>query len=101
MTQLPSSSDTAVILKAIGVNGSGDYRCEVSGEAPSFKTVTGGKYMTVVGKQILGNFLRFINDKRKILNTIFLNIYIQTYRMPADHKSKECILVITLVMWYA
>jgi len=70
---LPNSSDTAVVLKAVDINGSGQYRCEVSGEAPSFKTVTNQKVMVVIdlpdasGPQIEGVRPRYqIGDTVKI-----------------------------------
>lgn len=38
------------MLRGVDENSDGDYRCEVSGEAPSFKTVTDVKTMIVVGR---------------------------------------------------
>ena len=48
--QLLHSSDTSVSLKSVDYEGSGVYKCEVSGEAPSFRTVSHSKQMLVVGK---------------------------------------------------
>ncbi|XP_060531633.1 uncharacterized protein LOC132705194 [Cylas formicarius] len=45
---LHNSTQNAVILCSVQLSSSGIYRCEVSGEAPSFQTVTEHSYMTVV-----------------------------------------------------
>ena len=47
---MPNSSDNAVALKAVDYDGSGVYKCEVSGEAPSFRTVSDAREMLVVGE---------------------------------------------------
>jgi hypothetical protein len=51
---LLNSSDTVVVLKTADLEASGIYRCEVSGEAPSFRTVVESSQMVVVGKLGLG-----------------------------------------------
>jgi hypothetical protein len=38
-----------VTLKSVDLSGSGVYRCEVSGEAPTFQTVGESAQMIVVG----------------------------------------------------
>lgn len=48
--QLRNSSDSQVMLKRVTLQSSGLYRCEVSGEAPAFNTVSESETMTVVGK---------------------------------------------------
>ena len=37
-------------LKNVENDSSGLYKCEVSGEAPAFRTVSASKHMLVVGK---------------------------------------------------
>lgn len=51
--QLHNSSDSLVVLQMVNLSSSGRYRCEVSGEAPSFNTVDGYGDMVVVGKFIV------------------------------------------------
>lgn len=48
--QLQNSTDIAVVLRSVSLQSTGRYRCEVSGEAPSFQTVSGHEDMIVVGK---------------------------------------------------
>ncbi|EDW71214.1 uncharacterized protein beat-IIIa [Drosophila virilis] len=45
---LRNSSDTQVMLRRVTLQTSGLYRCEVSGEAPAFNTVSESETMTVV-----------------------------------------------------
>lgn len=45
-----NSSENVVVLSSVQLSSSGVYRCEVSGEAPSFETVTEHREMMVVGK---------------------------------------------------
>lgn len=48
--QLQNSTDVVVVLRSVSLQSTGRYRCEVSGEAPSFQTVSGHEDMIVVGK---------------------------------------------------
>lgn len=50
LLQLQNSTDIAVVLRSVSLQSTGRYRCEVSGEAPSFQTVSGHEDMIVVGK---------------------------------------------------
>lgn len=50
--KLHNSSDSLVVLQSVNLSSSGRYRCEVSGEAPSFNTVDGYGDMVVVGRSI-------------------------------------------------
>lgn len=59
-----NSTDNVVFLKRVTLQSTGRYRCEVSGEAPSFQTVSGHEDMTVVvtpkrGPQITGGQPRY------------------------------------------
>ncbi|XP_021963894.1 cell adhesion molecule 2 isoform X2 [Folsomia candida] len=70
---LPNSSDNTVTLKSVDLTGSGVYRCEVSGEAPTFQTVGESAQMIVVdlpdsgGPQIEGTRPRYgIGDTVRI-----------------------------------
>lgn len=45
------------MLKRVTLQSSGLYRCEVSGEAPAFNTVSESETMTVVGKSQLSECL--------------------------------------------
>lgn len=45
-----NSTESVVILNSVQLSSTGLYRCEVSGEAPYFETVTDHQRMTVVGK---------------------------------------------------
>ncbi|XP_034473877.1 uncharacterized protein LOC117781233 [Drosophila innubila] len=61
---LRNSSDTQVMLKRVTLQSSGLYRCEVSGEAPAFNTVSESETMTVVvtpahGPRITGGQPRY------------------------------------------
>ena len=48
--QLANCSDSVLILKAVELEASGTYRCEVSTEAPYFRTEIDEKTVTVVRK---------------------------------------------------
>lgn len=54
--QLHNSSSTVVLLSSVQLSSSGIYRCDVSGEAPSFQTVTEHREMMVVG-ELTASFL--------------------------------------------
>ncbi|XP_017155431.2 uncharacterized protein LOC108164295 [Drosophila miranda] len=61
---LRNSSDTQIILRRVTLQSSGLYRCEVSGEAPAFNTVSESETMTVVvtpnhGPKITGGQPRY------------------------------------------
>lgn len=45
-----NSTESVVILNSVQLSSTGIYRCEVSGEAPFFETVTDHQRMVVVGK---------------------------------------------------
>lgn len=64
--QLHNSSDSLVVLQLVNLSSSGRYRCEVSGEAPSFNTVDGYGDMVVVGKFISFFFILFSRDFKVI-----------------------------------
>ncbi|XP_067614710.1 uncharacterized protein [Eurosta solidaginis] len=64
---LPNSTDNVVVLRRVTLQSTGRYRCEVSGEAPSFQTVSGHEDMIVVvtpkhGPQITGGQPRYQID---------------------------------------
>lgn len=50
---MKNSGASQVYLKSLDLSSSGRYRCEVSGEAPSFTTVTEHNDMVTVGEYIL------------------------------------------------
>ncbi|EDW55533.1 GM17222 [Drosophila sechellia] len=61
---LQNSTDVVVVLRSVSLQSTGRYRCEVSGEAPSFQTVSGHEDMIVVvtpkhGPQITGGQPRY------------------------------------------
>ncbi|ALC40072.1 beat-IIIa, partial [Drosophila busckii] len=61
---LRNSSDTQVLLRRVTLQSTGLYRCEVSGEAPAFNTVSESETMTVVvtpnhGPKITGGQPRY------------------------------------------
>ncbi|XP_017134229.1 uncharacterized protein LOC108150519 [Drosophila elegans] len=61
---LRNSSDTQILLRRVTLQSSGVYRCEVSGEAPAFNTVSESETMTVVvtpnhGPKITGGQPRY------------------------------------------
>ncbi|XP_075150419.1 uncharacterized protein LOC142224523 [Haematobia irritans] len=61
---LQNSTDNVVVLRRVTLQSTGRYRCEVSGEAPSFQTVSGHEDMIVVvtpsaGPQITGGKPRY------------------------------------------
>lgn len=47
--QVYNSTDSMVVLENVNLSTSGRFRCEVSGEAPSFQTVSDHGDMIVVG----------------------------------------------------
>ncbi|KAI9586045.1 hypothetical protein GQX74_001892 [Glossina fuscipes] len=53
-TTLRNSSDTQVMLRRVTLQSTGVYKCEVSGEAPAFNTVSESETMTVVTKCLDG-----------------------------------------------
>ncbi|EDW39839.1 GL14264 [Drosophila persimilis] len=62
--ELQNSTDVVVVLRSVSLQSTGRYRCEVSGEAPSFQTVSGHEDMIVVvtpkhGPQITGGQPRY------------------------------------------
>uniref|UniRef100_W8BST9 Ig-like domain-containing protein n=1 Tax=Ceratitis capitata TaxID=7213 RepID=W8BST9_CERCA len=64
---LLNSTDNVVVLRRVTLQSTGRYRCEVSGEAPSFQTVSGHEDMIVVvtpkhGPQITGGQPRYQID---------------------------------------
>ncbi|XP_065355442.1 uncharacterized protein LOC135949914 [Calliphora vicina] len=61
---LRNSSDTQVALRRVTLQSTGVYKCEVSGEAPAFNTVSESETMTVVmtpsrGPRIIGGQQRY------------------------------------------
>lgn len=48
--QIHNSTDSSVVLENVNLSTSGRFRCEVSGEAPSFQTVSDHGDMIVVGE---------------------------------------------------
>ncbi|XP_016964365.1 uncharacterized protein LOC108034102 isoform X1 [Drosophila biarmipes] len=61
---LRNSSDTQILLRRVTLQSTGVYRCEVSGEAPAFNTVSESETMTVVvtpnhGPKITGGQPRY------------------------------------------
>lgn len=44
---MQKSNNNAVVLNSVGLDSAGRYECEVSAEAPSFKTVTKSGHMIV------------------------------------------------------
>lgn len=61
LLQLLNSSEIQVTLQSVQLTTSGLYRCEVSGEAPSFQTVTEHGKMIVVGKFLHPSYLTVIH----------------------------------------
>jgi len=47
--KLFNSTDVQVVLQSVNLASSGRYRCEISGEAPMFQTVSDTGDMVVVG----------------------------------------------------
>ncbi|XP_017468975.1 PREDICTED: uncharacterized protein LOC108360977 [Rhagoletis zephyria] len=61
---LPNSSAAKVTLRRVTLMSTGVYKCEVSGEAPAFNTVSDAEMMSVVltpnhGPRITGGYLRY------------------------------------------
>ena len=48
--QEESSSNESVVLANISEKTSGEYKCEVMGEGPAFRTAVANKTMKVIGK---------------------------------------------------
>lgn len=66
LLQMHNSSASEVILQSVQLSSSGVYRCEVSGEAPFFETVTEHGHMMVVGE-----LLNRILNRKNIFQIIF------------------------------
>ncbi|KAM7352819.1 uncharacterized protein ACRADG_005188 [Cochliomyia hominivorax] len=70
---LQNSTDNVVVLNRVTLQSTGRYRCEVSGEAPSFQTVSGHEDMIVVvtplkGPQITGGQPRYSIGEKVSVN---------------------------------
>lgn len=59
--QESKSSDTEVTLFPLTRKSKGNYKCEVSTDAPNFPTVVEDANMTVIGKH--QGFVRYTSDK--------------------------------------
>lgn len=71
-----------VVLNRVTLQSTGRYRCEVSGEAPSFQTVSGHEDMIVVGKyasQLTNNNNRKSNKNSHILHIAHHVTHIHMY----------------------
>lgn len=67
------------MLRRVSVLSSGKYRCEVSGEAPAFQTVSDHGDMMVVGEYILECLLilKFKSGKEiDILERLYIKEYL-------------------------
>ena len=58
------STDRRVKLRSVSLQTAGQYKCEVSGEGPAFRTASFEGYLEVVGKfcaaELFQGFLSFI-----------------------------------------
>ena len=54
------SDKNQVTLENLNLNSAGQYRCEISAEAPLFNTVAQSKKLNVIGKEVfcINKFLR-------------------------------------------
>ena len=50
--QRRQSTQTSIMLKNVGLDTTGKFRCEISGEAPLFQTAYKDAVMAVVGKSM-------------------------------------------------
>lgn len=64
--QLRNSSDAQVMLRRVTLQSTGVYKCEVSGEAPAFNTVSESEIMTVVSKYEMNVLNPTLSQGRKI-----------------------------------
>ena len=78
LLQIHNSTERSVVLNSINLMSSGRYRCEVSGEAPNFNTVSDHSDMSVVGKYI----------DNKIIVKYFLFKFVNFYCVP--HSTEYC-----------
>ncbi len=51
------SDKNQVTLENLNLNSAGQYRCEISAEAPLFNTVAQSKKLNVIGKEVFLQFL--------------------------------------------
>lgn len=62
--QIKNSTDTVVVLRRVTIQSTGKYRCEVSGEAPAFQTISDHGDMMVVGKFFVYFFIILLFKKK-------------------------------------
>ncbi|XP_058979927.1 uncharacterized protein LOC101899257 [Musca domestica] len=70
---LRNSSDTQVMLRRVTLQSTGVYKCEVSGEAPAFNTVSESETMTVVMTPIRGPRITGGQARYQIGDTVRVN----------------------------
>ncbi|GJQ86041.1 hypothetical protein Trydic_g10611 [Trypoxylus dichotomus] len=68
-----NSTENQVVLSSVQLSTSGKYRCEVSGEAPSFQTVTEHGHMTVVALPEVGPKITGGRPRYQVGDTVRVN----------------------------
>ncbi|XP_047002786.1 uncharacterized protein LOC124620160 [Schistocerca americana] len=81
---MESSNASQVVYKTVGLGSSGRYRCEVSGEAPSFQTVTDHGDMVVVALPEDGPVITGARARYHVGDTVHLNCTSGRSRPPAE-----------------
>ncbi|CAD6998972.1 unnamed protein product [Ceratitis capitata] len=81
-----NSSDTKVTLRRVTLMSTGLYKCEVSGEAPAFNTVSESETMTVVRVALSGvrEFNYAANDDTQNATVCISRFWWEFYRSIAD-----------------
>ena len=74
-----------VALKNLALGNTGDYACEVSGEAPKFKTSAGAGKMMVID----------LPDERPIIK-VYISVSIFCQNQTGQFKIKSCLIVFVL-----
>lgn len=68
-----NSTENQVVLSSVQLSTSGKYRCEVSGEAPSFQTITDHGHMTVVALPEVGPKITGGRPRYQVGDTVRVN----------------------------
>lgn len=79
-----NSSETTVVLSKVSLSSSGRYRCEVSGEAPEFRTVTDHGVMIVVALPEEGPKISGGKPRYQIGDTVNVNCTSGSSNPPAQ-----------------
>ncbi len=70
--QESTSSETEILLHRVDLNTTGQFRCEISGEAPLFQTAYSEAVMAVVGESLFFYLINWRNMREILIYSYFL-----------------------------